>query len=478
VLLTPKSRFAAQPSRVSASKRPPTLNPYVAGNFSFVYKNCTQLSARPSALPVLNDVLFSHCLFRDTGVLWDLLFCVCANAPDDYVCPICLAGPVAPRITQCGHIFCADCLHLLFLLSPNYLCPICYETLIEAELTRCFLRRLPLSATYRLLKIRRDADLNVCAPSPAPCLLPPSNPASFFTRFAIADPEFVRIVYESELAALDAQAAAYKADGEQQRLAITLALEDAITGDVVRQDDTQFVLRDPAGPPVFFYQEANGQLIFLHELNVEMLCDEFGDLASSPDCIDAKVVNSFTAVVDDRHRAPDVAHLPSGAEIRRVLLDLSGVVSADVCERFTFRVDLKRPARKARRRGGKAVTKRDFQSFRPLPPEPEVAMNDEAQFPELVPGLVPQKRPRGPPLKVKEDYPRLSDALPRRGTSAGAATGWGALGAQAKAKSEAAAAAARPRRREDEFPTLSGRPVVSVERPKKTSPWEAVKFGG
>jgi hypothetical protein len=448
----------------------------VAGNFNFVYKNCSQLSGRGSSLSDLNDVLFSHCLFRDTGVRWDLLFCVCANVLDDYVCPICLAGPVAARITRCGHIFCADCLRLLFILSPNHLCPICSDALIEAELTRCFLRRFPSSATHRLLRICRDADLNVCAPVLPHALLPPSNPASFFTRFAIADPEFVRIVYETELTALDTQVASYRAEGEEQRLAIAHSLEDAITGDVVRQDETQFVLRDSVCAPVFFYQEANGQLIFLHELNVEMLCDQFGDLAASPDCIEANVINSFAAVVDHRHRAPDVAHLPTGAEIRRVLLDLSAVVSADVADRFAFRIDLKRP-RKPRRRPGKVVTEADFQSFLPRPPEPEVAMNDNAQFPELVPGLVPQRRPRGPPLRVKEDYPRLSDAPPPRGTSAGAASGWVALGAQAKARADAAAAAARPRRREEEFPTLSGRPEVSVERPKKGSPWQAVKFG-
>jgi hypothetical protein len=61
-------------------------------------------------------------------------------------------------------------------------------------------------------------------------------PESFFTRFAIADPEFVRIVYDTELAPLDTQAASHKAEGEQKRFAIAQLLEDTITGDVVRQD--------------------------------------------------------------------------------------------------------------------------------------------------------------------------------------------------------------------------------------------------
>ncbi|KAI0660504.1 hypothetical protein C8Q70DRAFT_55595 [Cubamyces menziesii] len=52
-------------------------------------------------------------------------------------CPICLSPPIAPRMTQCGHVYCYPCiLHLISVSEqPKWVqCPICHDSVNERSL--------------------------------------------------------------------------------------------------------------------------------------------------------------------------------------------------------------------------------------------------------------------------------------------------------------------------------------------------------
>jgi hypothetical protein len=319
---------------------------------------------------------------------------------------------------------------------------------------------------WRFVKVQRDVELNVCAPAGEMlgALLPASDPNSFFTRFAIADAVFVERVLQSELDGLEEQIASYMADGEQQRLEIARQIEEAIVADKVMQDDTKWNLKDPAMPAElsFFYQDEAGQLVFLDRLNIEMLIDEFGSIEAAPDAIEGPVVNTFYKVVDRAKRAGSVefAHLPTGAEVRFAVLDLSAVCSPDVVAAYAFRIRLKRPARK-KKATGKVITKEDFQTFVALPPEREVNLRDEAEFPALSPGMA-AARPAAPSIVLKEAYPSLPGAPVRPKTAT----------FEYRIRP---AASGPPRTKSEEWPAL-GPPKVAVERKKSTGSWANVKF--
>jgi len=51
-------------------------------------------------------------------------------------CPICLDPPIAPKLTKCGHVFCAPCiLRYLSLSERNWSrCPLCFESVYQNAL--------------------------------------------------------------------------------------------------------------------------------------------------------------------------------------------------------------------------------------------------------------------------------------------------------------------------------------------------------
>jgi hypothetical protein len=335
-------------------------------------------------------------------------------------------------------------------------------------MTRCFIRKFPSPDIHCFVKIQRDAELNVCSPvgPPLSSLLPASDPNSFFTRFGIADQPFIQQVLQSELDSLETRISTHRADNDLQRLEIAEQIEDSIVADTIPLDDTQWTLRDPASaaPLLFFYQDAFGRLLFLDHLNIEMLTDEFGSIAAAPASIEGPLVNTFCKVVDAAHRpSAELAHLPTGAEVRFALLDLSGILSQAVAAAYAYRVRMKRPPRK-RKPPAKVITAADFQTFVPMPPERVVNLRDEAEFPALSPRPI-ETKPLMPQIRQRDEYPALGGGAapaPRRAVS-----GW--------MKSPAPVQATQERRKTEEWPTLGG-PRVAVERKKPVSGWANVKF--
>ena len=459
-------KFSVQPTRRSCLKRPRTVPPYVAGNFHFVYKNCSQLDGNQRQLDDLNDVLFSHVFFPGTGVQWNLLFCTIFWTRTEYVCPICLDEVVAPRVSPCGHIFCADCLQQFFKLSEKHTCPVCSECLVQSELVRCIIRS---PKPLRFIKLQRQGMTNVVTPfgSTASSLPRPSDPSFGFTRFSIADQQFIVDVYKNELESIERRKQEYVEWHVEGKTELIDAVAREIGRDFVKVDETEFVLGN-GGEPVVFYQADDGSLTFLDPLNTSMLEREFGSLAAAPDVIEAPVLGIRNRCIEGTESlgAVEFEHLPIGAETSFVFLDLQNVCSQKVMDIFACRIRLRVKAEeqrhKKRKEKKRVITKADYQTFTEIAPEEEVCL-DLSEFPPLPSdGSAQVSRRRAPAKKLTfdEEYPVLGGAAP--------------------AKRKQAPAFYVPEEeekpQEEAYPSLSGKEEVRVQKKKKPSPWAQLKL--
>lgn len=303
----------------------------------------------------------------------------------------------------------------------------------------------------------------LCYRDPITTISPASECDSLFTRFSIADTKFITDVYTTELNALETQLQVYQESKIDDRIAYIKDIEKSITSDVVKQDDTKFVLGESYGPDVVFYQSEDGRYLFLDDINVDMLIESFGSLSKAPDVIEAKILNSQALVIgeSDVRSDSEFSHLPSGAEIKLVLVDLSGIVSSDVVGKFRAKIKRKTVRKKpaATLPEGPVITKDDYQKFVAIDAEEAVNLLDESVFPAWgTPN--PPKRRLAKGVDVKEDFPEL---LPR----------------SVKKKTYAKPFYRPPepeKPKEDLYPTLTGRPEVTVQKPKKASAWANLKL--
>ena len=192
-------------------------------------------------------------------------------------------------------------------------------------------------------------------------------------------------------------------------------------------------------------------------------------LDKGPDVIEAEVLSTRHVCVDESNcdSFAEFAHLPLGAETLMVFLDLSKVCGETVMRNYAYRIKLrlkseqrKQATPKQRKR---VITKKDFQTFRPTREESDPPMKWDL---ESFPLLSSEKPPSSPsPVKkhasysVAEEYPALSDAPARPRVT----RPFYVPDQEEKPQAE-------------EYPSLSGKPQVQVQQPKKKSPWANLKI--
>ena len=344
-------QFSVQRSRAANRMRPISASAFVAGNFSYVYKNCSQLSSNHDQQNLLNDVLFSHSIFPNSGAEFPLLFSVISHQPKDYVCSICLFTPVAPRVTHCGHIFCCDCIkqHLCFCDQEKF-CPVCYKKISNESLVRADLRLYhSFHDHFVFRKIVRNFNDCVCFQNDDPVknVLPTASKYSApFCHFVLADKEYSSNLIEKEKNDLIKQIEIYSKPEFYDDMKLSLlksTLENVLEEQVPDDDGTFFALKQKSSQSEYyrFYQDSNGRLIFFDYLSTKMLISHFGSIKKAPDRIEFDPLKIYTVSVDkrfrDRHH--DLGYLPNGADVTFVLADLSKIVSPEVMKLFAARIE-------------------------------------------------------------------------------------------------------------------------------------------
>jgi len=86
----------------------------------------------------------------------------------------------------------------------------------------------------------------------------------------------------------------------------------------------------------YFYQEVNGQRIFMHALNINMLVHEYGTLEACPPTITAKILEMDSSTMSEnlRQRLRYLRHLPLSCSFEVAELDLNGLLSRKTIAHF------------------------------------------------------------------------------------------------------------------------------------------------
>lgn len=411
--------FAPQRSRVTGLMRPFSSSAFVAGNFLFVYKNCSQLQIFAKSLGLttkqentkeiyelenkeaeglikdsesdqsgnilaeklqneLNDTLFSHCIHPNSGANFSLVFSVIVHQPDDFICPICLFRPVAPRVTHCGHIFCADCITQHISMCDDPFCPVCYKKLFfdknqdSIQLIRADLRLYPkigsifncnntnsnssesqsnqkMELHFLFKKIKRNHKNCVCFledDTNALYLPKASQQSAPYCHFMLADNKYAKTLLEKEKKDLLNQIDIFKEYNDELKSSFIKEIYESVCKEVkieITEDDgPSFFLQESKPNDYFhFYQDSGGRLVFLDPLCMKMLSLQFGSIIQAPNQIEVDALKLTTISVDqhfrDRHRS--LGHLPAGADITFVLADLKKIVSDDIYSLFSEKIE-------------------------------------------------------------------------------------------------------------------------------------------
>ena len=110
----------------------------------------------------------------------------------------------------------------------------------------------------------------------------------------------------------------------------------------------------------YFYQSNDGQPIFLHALNVQMLVKEFGSLENCPETINAEILEKESTVMNEelRDRLRYLRHLPIASTFEVTELDISKLVSKQTVQCFKEQLEKRRRTRARKSREEKRREKK------------------------------------------------------------------------------------------------------------------------
>ena len=370
--------------------RPADKQRYVRANYRFI------VSPDGSYSTIASD--------PDAQIDWaNVLQVIASSQSQTTSCPICLSDPVAPRMAQCGHIFCLPCLIRYHHSETNEdvdshipphkrrwrKCPICEDRIQlsdvrpvrfyagqESPLPRPgddVVLRLMVRSASSTLAMPREGGTEVLDVGDD---IPWQYAANVmdYGRVMKANGAYMVVQYDEEIAALEKQEkedeCMFGSDGEWTQKAIK-AIQNAKEAikDLGKQDhpttppggvsdeDSHHHHQDhanvPSGPkgrgkqaagPDFFFYSAPPHL-YLSPLDIRILKTKYGDFSLFPCTLLPRVEHISTGhVVDDamRRRAKYLGHLPRGCLISFLECDWTDIVPGEILEQFADDIEKRR----------------------------------------------------------------------------------------------------------------------------------------
>lgn len=340
----------------------------------------------------------------DAQIDWNSISQVIVSSQSQAMsCPICLSEPVAPRMAQCGHIFCLPCLLRYNSAESNEddhtggrrrrgkKCPICEDIINLPDVRPA---RFYAGQESPLPRVGDDVIMRLMVRSSSSTLaLPREGGAEALDagddipwHFAANVFDYARVMkgtvnymieqYDEEIAALEKQEQEdellFGSDGDwNQRAvkAIQRAKEelktpkeeaeghrDDIPGPVpgLTSDDKSTRPshaelgpkargKQASGPEFFFY--ASQPHLYLSPLDIRILKAKYGDYSLFPSTLLPRVEHISTGhVVDDvlRRRVRYLAHLPHGCVISFLECDWTDIVPPEILEQFAPEIERRR----------------------------------------------------------------------------------------------------------------------------------------
>merc|ERR1719291_602255 len=138
----------------------------------------------------------------------------------------------------------------------------------------------------------------------------------------------------------------------------------------------------------YFYQASDGQAIFLHALNVQMLVTEFGSLENCPNTIKAEILekDSSSMTTELRDRLRYLRHLPVCTAFEVAELDISSLVSRETLGQYVAQLEERHRKRGRRAREEKRREKKIHLEERRLMgryPSPMARIESRYHYPEV-----------------------------------------------------------------------------------------------
>ncbi|CCW68468.1 unnamed protein product [Phytomonas sp. Hart1] len=369
---------------------------FMLQNFQFILRADLLCKKADQVLPQGQRKLMECLNSYDNLVPWDAVHSVVMRTtPDDFECPICISPPVAPRITECGHLFCMPCIlqYLSFRKANNLqrLCPICNSAVAGFTLRPCVLQvvsPLKVGNTVRFDLFRReryrcmlhrhdDPQLTSAGLAPAENkdgggitaikqelkLSNYTDPYSLQSRYVLTTPD-----YETRQCFMDGIDISDRLKEMNKLLPQPLSESDKTTMHFLLEALNE-TTKEPKGlspslaresPPIAprphgsnntphsqqkedehkvyeLYAESDGQPYYLHMVSMKMLKhDAKLRNAPLPESISGSVDEIKTFVQDEETRSiyKVFAHVPLHATINLCLLDLSKVVCPETMREF------------------------------------------------------------------------------------------------------------------------------------------------
>lgn len=252
-------------------------------------------------------------------------------------CPICLYPPTAPRISRCGHIYCGPCA----LQYINYesdgtakKCAVCCSFVSLEELKRVVISQVPhLTVDHELEMVLVGHNKSALG-------------GSFVTKATSAD---IALQDANELEALFLLKSECLRDDNVELISyINQMIEQVETKEQLSDESpglNHAVNTDgESSEMIYFYQAADGRLIFLDGLMWNCLLAEYGSLYNLPNPLLVKVtsIKSHKMCPSLRRRWRHLSHLPLGRVFIQVEIELQHLVSEAVLAKFSARLEARK----------------------------------------------------------------------------------------------------------------------------------------